>query len=336
MRHARVGQPAPARPIARASAGPRTNGALALEHGADVQLRRLQEVREEHAAHRLRVLRRVEQRRRRCCPSRSTRHCRLWRFRGETAQADAAGLLDQSQHRVAPRTDWRVSARFRAVQLRQRDTARRHSRVHQLRHVGRRPRPPAGPSCTAHSRTTFTADATWTGFSPLALAVGYTRNGSGYDYRIFESTGEDVRHVYGRCRRQSVGDVPRSVSRSPTEAALASTRRSWCRSASSRRFVTTTSPTGRVRSSAARSTSSRHEWWMLSASAGVRQGRLRRQLLRTSGSVVPHLRLGRRLSAARTASAAAAATTTSATPGSNLALGVARRAGGRSAPRLDD
>jgi MtrB/PioB family decaheme-associated outer membrane protein len=49
-----------------------------------------------------------------------------------------------------------------------------------------------GPELYAHNRTTFDADATWAGLQPLALTVGYTRNNSGHDFRIFESTGEDV------------------------------------------------------------------------------------------------------------------------------------------------
>ena len=49
-----------------------------------------------------------------------------------------------------------------------------------------------GPELYAHNRQTFTADATWTGFSHFALGVGYTHNGSGYDFRIFEDTSEDV------------------------------------------------------------------------------------------------------------------------------------------------
>ena len=49
-----------------------------------------------------------------------------------------------------------------------------------------------GPEPYAHSRTNFDADAIYTGLSALALTVGYTRNNSGHDFRIFESTGENV------------------------------------------------------------------------------------------------------------------------------------------------
>ncbi len=54
---------------------------------------------------------------------------------------------------------------------------------------------------------------------------------------------------------------------------------------------------------------------MFSASAGVRQGRLRRQLFRSAGVDVPHCSRSAPTSASRTASAPAPATTTSATRG---------------------
>jgi MtrB/PioB family decaheme-associated outer membrane protein len=49
-----------------------------------------------------------------------------------------------------------------------------------------------GPEPYAHSRTTFDADAIYTGLSSLAVTLGYTRNNSGHDFRIFENTGENV------------------------------------------------------------------------------------------------------------------------------------------------
>jgi MtrB/PioB family decaheme-associated outer membrane protein len=52
-----------------------------------------------------------------------------------------------------------------------------------------------GPEAYAHNRTNFDADATWTGYQPVAVTVGYGRNNSGHDFRIFESTGEDVFRV---------------------------------------------------------------------------------------------------------------------------------------------
>ena len=61
-RHAGLGQPAAARRLDE-RAGPRPDGAVAVELGADRQRRRLHEVRAAHAAHRLRLVRLLEQRR---------------------------------------------------------------------------------------------------------------------------------------------------------------------------------------------------------------------------------------------------------------------------------
>jgi MtrB/PioB family decaheme-associated outer membrane protein len=49
-----------------------------------------------------------------------------------------------------------------------------------------------GPHKYAHNRMTFDGDATWTGLPLVALNVGYSHNNAGYDFRIFESSGEDV------------------------------------------------------------------------------------------------------------------------------------------------
>ena len=52
-----------------------------------------------------------------------------------------------------------------------------------------------GPELYAHNRTTFDANATWSGLRPLALTAGYTRNNTGHDFRIFDDTGENVLHL---------------------------------------------------------------------------------------------------------------------------------------------
>ena len=101
-------------------------------------------------------------------------------------------LLDEPQPGVAAGDRLAVQRPAAPLRLRQRDAAGRHPAVHQLRHVGRRRRRRGGPELYAHSRTTFDADATWTGLLPLALTAGYTHNSGGYDFRIFESTGENV------------------------------------------------------------------------------------------------------------------------------------------------
>src|SRR6185436_9201719 len=52
--------------------------------------------------------------------------------------------------------------------------------------------PTGGPKLFAHNRTTFDADATYTGLMPLALTAGYTRNNGSYDFRTFADTGENT------------------------------------------------------------------------------------------------------------------------------------------------
>ena len=49
-----------------------------------------------------------------------------------------------------------------------------------------------GPLQYAHARNTFDADATWTGLQLVALTAAYTNNHNTYDFRIFESTNENV------------------------------------------------------------------------------------------------------------------------------------------------
>ncbi len=49
-----------------------------------------------------------------------------------------------------------------------------------------------GPELFAHNRLTFDADAVWSGLRGVALTAGYTGNHTGYDERIFASTGENV------------------------------------------------------------------------------------------------------------------------------------------------
>ena len=49
-----------------------------------------------------------------------------------------------------------------------------------------------GPERFAHNRLTFDSDVTWSGIGQLALTAGYSRNNTGYDFRIFEDSGENV------------------------------------------------------------------------------------------------------------------------------------------------
>jgi MtrB/PioB family decaheme-associated outer membrane protein len=93
-----------------------------------------------------------------------------------------------------PTTDWRFGARFRNY------TYANHMPATSITQYvaydsNASTTPTGGPDLYAHDRTTFDADATWTKVNPLALTVGYTHNGNGYDARIFQSSGEDVFRV---------------------------------------------------------------------------------------------------------------------------------------------
>jgi MtrB/PioB family decaheme-associated outer membrane protein len=90
-----------------------------------------------------------------------------------------------------PATDWRVSARLRHYGY---DNQTPHTAIPQFINydAALATSSTGGPEPFAHARTTFDADATWSGLQPLALTVGYTRNNNSWDFRIFESAAEDV------------------------------------------------------------------------------------------------------------------------------------------------
>ena len=93
-----------------------------------------------------------------------------------------------------PTTDWRFGARFRNY------TYDNHMPATSITQYvaydsSVSTTPTGGPDLYAHNRTTFDADATWDKLKPLALTVGYTHNGNGYDARTFKSSGEDVFRV---------------------------------------------------------------------------------------------------------------------------------------------
>jgi MtrB/PioB family decaheme-associated outer membrane protein len=111
-----------------------------------------------------------------------------------TTEGDA-GIVSTNLNLVSrPQMDWRFSARFRnydysnhtphfsIAQFVSYDTSVSDANT-------------GGPELYAHSRTNFDADATWTKLMPLALTVGYSRNNTGHDFRIFENTGENVFRV---------------------------------------------------------------------------------------------------------------------------------------------
>src|SRR4051812_31559108 len=108
-----------------------------------------------------------------------------------TTQGEA-GVFSTNLNLVSrPQMDWRFSARFRRydysnqtpqfsiTQYVSYDTSIHDANTH-------------GPELYAHNRTNFDADATWTKLNPVALTVGYSRNNTGHDFRIFDSTAEDV------------------------------------------------------------------------------------------------------------------------------------------------
>ena len=93
-----------------------------------------------------------------------------------------------------PATDWRFGARFRNY------TYANHMPATSITQYvaydsNVSTTPTGGPDLYAHDRTTFDADATWDKLKPVALTVGYTHNGNGYDARILQSSGEDVFRV---------------------------------------------------------------------------------------------------------------------------------------------
>jgi len=111
-----------------------------------------------------------------------------------TAQAEA-GVFSTNLNLVSrPQMDWRFSARFRRY-----DYSNQTPQFSITQYVSYdssvNPANTGGPLLYAHSRTNFDADATWTKLHPLALTAGYSRNKTGNDFRIFDSTAEDVFHL---------------------------------------------------------------------------------------------------------------------------------------------
>ena len=111
-----------------------------------------------------------------------------------TAQADA-GVFSTNLNLVSrPEMDWRFSARFRRYDF-SNNTPHFSITQYVSYDANVNSANTGGPDLYAHSRTNFDADATYTGLHPVALTVGYSRNNSGHDFRIFENTGENVFHL---------------------------------------------------------------------------------------------------------------------------------------------
>ncbi|HET9269451.1 MAG TPA: MtrB/PioB family decaheme-associated outer membrane protein [Vicinamibacterales bacterium] len=111
-----------------------------------------------------------------------------------TAEAEA-NIFSTNLNLVSrPATDWRFSARVRHYGY---DNQTPHAAIPQFINYDTSVKASStgGPEAYAHNRTNFDADATWTGLQPVAVSVGYGRNNSGHDFRIFENTGENVFRV---------------------------------------------------------------------------------------------------------------------------------------------
>jgi MtrB/PioB family decaheme-associated outer membrane protein len=108
-----------------------------------------------------------------------------------TAEAAAHTIATNVGLVSRPRDDWRLSARFRRYDYNN-DSPATTIVDYVSYDTSVATTPTGGPALLAHSRNTFDADATWTRFRPLAITVGYTNNHHGYDFRIFESTNENM------------------------------------------------------------------------------------------------------------------------------------------------
>ncbi len=108
-----------------------------------------------------------------------------------TAEAEAHVFTTNLNLVSRPQTDWQFTAHFREYDY---NNQTPHAAIPQFINYDTSVATSAtgGPELYAHNRTTFDADATWSGLHPVALTAGYTRNNTGHDFRIFESTGENV------------------------------------------------------------------------------------------------------------------------------------------------
>jgi len=93
-----------------------------------------------------------------------------------------------------PAPDWRFGARFRNYTYANHMPATSITQYVSL-DSSVATTPTGGPDLFGHDRTTFDADATYDKLKPLALTVGYTFNGYGWNARTFQSSGEHVFRV---------------------------------------------------------------------------------------------------------------------------------------------
>jgi MtrB/PioB family decaheme-associated outer membrane protein len=111
-----------------------------------------------------------------------------------TAEADARVISTNLNFVSRPLPDWRFSARLRRFDYNNEMPVTAMAQYVSL-DASVSTVNTGGPHLYAHDRTTFDADATWSGLTPVAITAGYTRNNTGHEFRIFESTGEDVLYL---------------------------------------------------------------------------------------------------------------------------------------------
>jgi MtrB/PioB family decaheme-associated outer membrane protein len=108
-----------------------------------------------------------------------------------SAQAEAHVFSTNLGLVSRPADDWRFSARLRRYDY---DNQTPHTDIPEFINYDTSVKVSStgGPEPYAHSRTTLSADATWSGLPRFAVTAGYAHNASGHEFRIFEDTGENV------------------------------------------------------------------------------------------------------------------------------------------------
>ena len=127
-----------------------------------------------------------------------------------TTEAEAQVFSTNINLVSRPVTDWRLSARLRRYDF---DNQTPHTAIPEFINYDTSVKVSStgGPEPFKHSRTTFDADATWTGLLPLALTAGYTHNSGDYDFRIFAEHRRGRADAEGGRGRLAVGDVSRAL-----------------------------------------------------------------------------------------------------------------------------
>ena len=240
----------------------------------------------------------------RCSRSRSSRRCRSSTLPRATAEAEANVFSTNLNLVSRPATDWRFSARFRRYDYDNQTPATSHPASSSTTTRRSRRRSTGGPELYAHSRTTFDADATWSGLAARAdgrlhaqqqrlrlphlrehrreTCCGSTADAVGSQwvtfraqYELSDRSGSGLDEDAARADRRAAGDA--ALRRRQPDA------QSFHRAGGHRAQRPVDVQRLRRR----------------------RQGRLRRQLLRPAGIDVPDVLAWRRLPRSRTASAAA-------------------------------